>query len=99
MAAPDLSAWQAFWADLNWGELEAEPGSGMTIPVFPPLWNTCGSGMFGTPCERMQATILNASLIAVAALNGGVLWPLPQPAANSATHATATVSGPAARVE
>jgi hypothetical protein len=45
----------------------------MTIPVLPPLWNTCGSGILGTPCERMHATILNASLIAVEALNRGVL--------------------------
>jgi hypothetical protein len=72
-AGRDWSTWQARWADLNWGDVEAEPGSGMTIPVLAPLWNTCGSGMVGTPCERTQATYLNASLLAVAALNRDVL--------------------------
>ena len=41
----------------------------------------------------MQATIPNASLIAVVAFNGGVLWLRPQPVASSATHTTTTVSG------
>jgi hypothetical protein len=54
--------------------------------------------MFGTPCERRQATILNASLIAVAVWNRGARSVLPKPVANSATHTTATVSGPDARV-
>ena len=35
------------------------------IPPFGPVWN-CGSGKFGTPCERMQRDIASACDFALA---------------------------------
>jgi hypothetical protein len=41
----------------------------------------------------MQATNRSALLLTVAALNGGVLWLLPQPAAQRAAHMAANAGG------
>ena len=58
---PGRSAWQAFWAALNRGELWSMP-----VPVkLKPIWwlFSKGSGKFAMPCERMHSATFSKAFM------------------------------------
>jgi hypothetical protein len=63
---------------------------------WPPLWlDTCGSGKFGTPCERMQSENLYAALRTLPSDGEAARAPEPAPEGDDDPQPAATSAAPA----